>query len=116
MPDRIDIDAWTRELSSAFPIVTEIDDVLVGFGTLEENGRLDRFYVHADHQREGIGREILGAIEMEARRLGIRRLFTEASITARNFFEDQGFVAIELQTVERRGQHFQNYRMEKSPT
>ena len=49
----------------------------------------------------------------EARRAGIRRLFTKASITARPFFEAQGFVVLTPQVVTVRGVEFVNYRMER---
>jgi hypothetical protein len=49
----------------------------------------------------------------EAQRLGVARLFTEASITARPFFESQGFVVLTPQVVTLRGAEFVNYRMER---
>lgn len=55
----------------------------------------------------------MSAIVAEAQRLGIARLFTEASITARPFFESQGFVVLTEQVVTLRGVDFINYRMEK---
>ncbi len=42
-----------------------------------------------------------------------RRLHTEASITARPFFERCGFLLVAEQTVALRGQQFVNFRMEK---
>lgn len=41
-------------------------------------------------------------------------VFTEASITARPFFERNGFEVIEAQDVELRGETFRNYRMAKA--
>jgi putative acetyltransferase len=49
----------------------------------------------------------------EAQRLGLCRLFTEASITARPFFEAHGFTALAPQVVTCRGAEFVNYRMER---
>jgi hypothetical protein len=40
-------------------------------------------------------------------------LFTEASITARPFFEAEGFVVLSPQVVISRGVEFVNYRMER---
>jgi len=85
----------------------------VGFAELEPNGRIDRVYVSADNQRRGIGRQLLGALVAEARRVGLARLFTEASITARPFFESQGFATLAPQVVTCRGAEFVNYRMER---
>jgi putative acetyltransferase len=83
----------------------------VGFAELEADGHIDRVYVSADHQGRGIGRALLAAVVAEARRLAIARLFTEASITARPFFESQGFVVLTPQVVTCCGAEFVNYRM-----
>jgi len=56
---------------------------------------------------------ILNRIEKEANRSGIILLYTEASITARYFFERRGFVMVKPQEVDYRGVKFKNYRMEK---
>jgi N-acetylglutamate synthase-like GNAT family acetyltransferase len=60
-----------------------------------------------------VGRMLMAAIEAEARRIGLARLFTEASITARPFFEDQGFTVIAPQMVTCREVEFVNFRMER---
>jgi len=52
-----------------------------------------------------------GAVVVEARRIGIARLFTEASITARPFFEAQSFVVLAPQVITVRGVDFLNERM-----
>ncbi len=85
----------------------------VGFAEFEADGHIDRVYVSADHRRRGIGRQLLGAVVAEARRVGLARLFTEASITARPFFEAQGFMMLAPQVVTCRGAAFVNYRMER---
>ncbi len=61
----------------------------------------------------GIGRKIYCAIEAKAHELGIHRLYTEASITAKPYFLHIGFEIIREQQVERRGETFVNYSMEK---
>jgi putative acetyltransferase len=56
---------------------------------------------------------LLRRLDGSAEARGMVRLFTEASITARHFFERRGFQTIEMQTVRRRGQELINYRMER---
>jgi putative acetyltransferase len=41
----------------------------------------------------------------------LRQLYADVSVTARLFFEAQGFEVVESQSVERRGIAFKNYRM-----
>ena len=110
----MDSEIWTKSLSSKFTFVAEEGEKIAGFGELEASGHIDRFYCHQDFQRQGVGRLILKQIESKAQDLGINKLFTEASITARPFFESQGFIAIRKQEVERRGQKLINFVMEKN--
>jgi putative acetyltransferase len=70
-------------------------------------------YVHADHQGSGIASRLLRTVEASAAKRGLLRLFTEASITARPFFERRGFRVIATQRVIRWAQEFVNYRMDK---
>ena len=112
-PADIDIESWTKSLSSKFTFVAEEGETIVGFGQLEGNGHIDCFYCHKDFQRQGIGRIILEQIDAKARNSGIKKLFTEASITAKAFFESYGFMVVKKQEVERRGQKFINFAMEK---
>ena len=96
-----------------FVVVAEDAGRLAGFAELEANGHIDRVYVSADHQGQGIGRALLAEVVAEARRLGLVRLFVEASITARPFFESQGFAMLAPQVVVCRGVEFVNFRMER---
>ena len=89
--DEIDPVRWTSRFTGRFAPVAETDGRLIGFAELEADGHIDRFYVSADHQRQGVGRAMFEALLVEARRLRLGRLFTEASITARPFFESRGF-------------------------
>jgi putative acetyltransferase len=74
---------------------------------------VDQLYVHKDLLRRRIATRLIEAIEREAQHRGAQRLWTQASITAKKFFERQGFVARPAQRVEHNGQIFENYVMEK---
>jgi putative acetyltransferase len=111
--DDIDPADWASRFSGRFVIVAEEADRLVGFAELEMSGHIDRMYVSADHQGQGLGRALLAAVVAEAQRLQLVRLFVEASITARPFFEAHGFVVLAPQVVTLRGVQFVNYRMER---
>lgn len=110
--DDIDAAGWCGRFAGRFVWVAEQGGRPVGFAELEPDGHIDRLYVAADCQRQGIGRLLLSAVIAEARRAGLPRLFTEASITARPFFEHHGFVVLAPQLVTCRGVEFENYRME----
>jgi putative acetyltransferase len=111
--DDIDTVSWFGRFSGRYVPVAQEGGRPVGFAELEADGHIDRVYVSADHQRRGIGRQLLAALEAEARRVGLSRLYTEASITSRPFFEAHGFVVLAAQVVSCRGAEFVNYRMER---
>jgi putative acetyltransferase len=86
---------------------------VVGFAELEGDGHIDTLYVHHEFQGRGAASRLLDRIEAEARRLGLTRLYTEASITAKPFFRKRGFTLVRPQHVEVRGHTFRNFVMER---
>jgi len=112
-PDEIE-QSWIDKLARRFTLVAETGGQIVGFGDLEADDRLGHLYVQADHQGRGVGRALLEALEAEAMRRGCQVIHTEASITAKPFFERQGYRVLREQVVVCRGVEFVNYRMEKA--
>jgi putative acetyltransferase len=114
-PDNLHFRDWAAVCSSRFTFVADDEGVIAGFAELEPNGHIDCFYCHKNYQRCGVGRQLYEAIEAKAIELSLNRLFVEASITAKPFFERMGFLVVQEQKVTRRGETFVNYTMEKSP-
>lgn len=113
-PDDIDRERFASRRLNRNTWVAEIEGVLAGFTDLEPDGHVDLLYVSADHQRLGVAQALYEQVENRARALSLSRLFTEASKTARPFFERQGFVVTVEQSVPVNGESLTNYRMEKS--
>ncbi|OEC93126.1 MULTISPECIES: GNAT family N-acetyltransferase [unclassified Rhizobium] len=86
----------------------------IGFTDLKSDGCLDMMFISPDHQGKGVASLLLATVENAAREQGLQRIFTEASLTARPFFERKGFVVVTAQQVEKRGQIFSNFLMEKT--
>ncbi|WP_283195675.1 GNAT family N-acetyltransferase [Rhizobium sp. AN80A] len=105
--------AWAERRASRPTFIVERGGHPVGFSDLEPDGHLDMMFVHPAHHGIGVASLLLAKVEEEARKKGIDRIFTEASLTARPFFERRGFTVIARQSVEKRGQHLTNFRMEK---
>ena len=112
-PDHIDDGEWAARCAAKQTFVAEMDNLPVGFTDLEPDGHLDMMFVHAQYQGWGVASALLFHVESAARRLGLKQIFTEASITARPFFERRGFQLIAQQVVLIRGVEFINYRMSK---
>ncbi|AYK14777.1 MAG: GNAT family N-acetyltransferase [Methanosarcina flavescens] len=111
-PEENNVDMWNKSLSSTYTVVIEINGSIVGFGNLDKTGYLDRLYVHKDFQGQGIATIIADELEKYAQRRDII-ITTEASITAKPFFEKRGYKTIKQQSVERKGQTLINFIMEK---
>jgi len=109
-----DESGWLEKLRSTFTYVAEANGQIVGFANLERNGHLDCLYTHYRHQGTGIASRLLSEIETRARALGARRLFTEASLTARPFFQRRGFRVVRESEVERLGVRLRNTIMERA--
>lgn len=106
----MDLDAWNASFLVHHTVVAECDGILIGFGDMDESGYLDRLYVHKDYQRQGVATAICDALEGAS---FSRKYVTHASITAKSFFEQRGYVAVKEQQVERKGILLTNYVMEK---
>jgi GNAT superfamily N-acetyltransferase len=104
---------WHRRMIERCTLVAIQDGEPVGFAELESDGHLDMFYCRNDVVGRGVGTQLHDAVEAKAVHLGLARIFTEASITARPFFERRGFRILGEQSVLRRGLSMINFRMEK---
>ncbi len=101
-PENYDLKQWSERLSRTNPFVAESNGQLVGFAELESNGHIDGFYCDQHWQGKGVGSALLKTIEIEAKDIGLERLFLEASITAVNFFIAKGFTVEKEQFVSLR--------------
>lgn len=109
-PKKMDREQWERSFHGHACLVAVDGPTLVGFGDMDKTGYLDRLFVHAERQRQGIAAALLGKLEQTAG----GRIVTCASITARPFFEKRGYSLVKEQQVERRGILLTNFVMEKS--
>ena len=104
---------WHYRMNERRTLVAEEGGEVVGFAELEEDGHLDMLYLRKDAVGRGVGLRLYGAVEREAKALSLGRIFIEAGITARPFFERQGFRVGRRQNVVVRGVGMTNFVMEK---
>ena len=86
---------------------------LLGMGSMTHGGYLDRLYVHKDNQGLGVATSIVFKLEEMAKNNGLDEMVTEASITAKPFFEKMGYVVVKEQQKDVRGIILTNYVMKK---
>lgn len=112
-PEKMDSDKWQKSLSENITYIAEIDSVIVGFIDMTHEGYLDHLYIHKDYQAKAVAYYLFKQIEIAARNLGLTKITTDCSITAKKPAERMGFVVIKEQTVMYNGVPFINYAMEK---
>lgn len=106
----VDLEKWNRSFQEHYSILAAEDEVIIGFGDIDETGYLDRLYVHADYQGKGVATAICDRLEQTVQ---AHKIVTHASITARPFFAKRGYRVIREQQVERQGILLTNFVMEK---
>ena len=106
---QVNLEKWNHSFQEHYSIVAIENDVIIGFGDIDETCYLDRLYVHADCQGKGIATAICDQLEQFVE----GNITTHASITARPFFEKRGYKVLKEQQVERNGIFLTNYVMVK---
>ncbi|MDT2814979.1 GNAT family N-acetyltransferase [Vagococcus carniphilus] len=106
----IDWDYWDNSLKNHLAIVSEKNKVIVGFSDMTTTGFLDRLFVHHDYQNQGIASQMLQYLELKT---PAEQYSTYASITAKPFFERNGYKLVKENIAKLRGEAFLNYYMTK---
>ena len=104
---------WAYRLTSQRTLVARQSERPVGFMTLADDGYIDLAFVAPAFQRRGVGGLLYTRIEALAREAGIQRLYSDASYLVRGLFEQQGWMVVQEQRIERAGVALPNFAMEK---
>ena len=112
-PKDIDIEKWGDKLLQHYTIVAECNGTICGFGDIDSTGYFDHLFIHKDYQGCGIATGIVSAIENYAKQKGFEEITVAASITAKPFFLNKGYIVVKEQEVEYNGQIFINFSMKK---
>lgn len=105
--EQVDVEKWNESLQEHFSVVAVEDGIIVGFGDIDQTGYLDRLFVHASYQRNGIATAICNRLEQAVP----GDMTAHVSITAKPFFEKRGYQLVKKQQVERQGIFLTNYVM-----
>ncbi len=100
-------------LTQGLTLVATLGGSVVGFVSLKGADEIDLLYVHPAVAGQGIGAMLCDAVEKLATSRGTARLVTDASDSARGFFEKRGYVAQQRNTVSLGGEWLANTAMEK---
>lgn len=106
---QVDLEKWNKSLQEHFSVVALDNETIIGFGDIDKKGYLDRLFVHANYQKEGIATALCNQLEQAVQ----GDITTHAPITAKPFFEKRGYKLVKEQQVERQGIFLTNYVMIK---
>jgi putative acetyltransferase len=109
-----DDEVFAQTLEKALTLVALIGGGPVGFIALKDGGTIDQLYVYPAVARTGIASALVDAIEKLAAARGTATLVTDASDTAKPFFEARGYQAVHRNTIEVDGLWLGNTRMTKA--
>jgi GNAT superfamily N-acetyltransferase len=83
--------AWITAASS-FSVVAVDGGEVRGFGLIQRDGEIQMCYLVPEVQFRGAGKLMLRALEEQAARWGLRGVFLTSSVTAKQFYERNGYV------------------------
>ena len=112
-PENIDVESWGCKQITRNGIVAEVDGEVAGFSDVDAHGYIDMMFVAPEHGRTGVASALMSWILVEATRRGARRLSTNASEAAKDFFENHGFTVDEHRSFLRDGVIMTNYAMSR---
>lgn len=111
-----DLTTFAAKLKSQLTLVATMNGSPVGFIALEGTDKIDMLYVHPAVTGQGVGNQLIGAIEKLAAARGAAKLTVQASDSASSFFQHHGFVAQTRNSVLRGDEWLANTTMEKKLT
>lgn len=114
-----DTAAWTSRIQTQHFLLAfaanenDTGDALLGFASMAMGGYFDVLFVHHNWQGRGVAKALATALEQWAKNKGLVLVATDASITAKPFFERRGYLVVAEQQRILRNQAFINYSMKK---
>ena len=113
-PDDQDETEWSHRLREKNPFVAILEEGIVGMAEVDSNGWIDYFYVDPSFQGRGVGKALMARILGEAEAQEVDQLRADVSLTARTFFESQGFQVTEARSNVILGHPAPNFAMSRN--
>jgi putative acetyltransferase len=104
---------WLHRIKKQYFLIAELDDMITGFGSIENGDYIDLLYVHKDYLRQGIANRLLSELENVSGRMRKSLITADVSITAKPFFEKHGYKTIKEQKNILDGVEIINFKMIK---
>lgn len=112
-PTPVNYERWSERLNEKKPFIAVIENRVAGFIELDADGHIDCTYTHPDFQGNGVASTLYKHLLEEAKSRSIERLYVEASLIAKPFFEHRGFSVVKKNEIQKNGVSLINFSMEK---
>ena len=112
-PEERNLEDWHLARTGLGTVVALVEGQVAGFSDVSAEGYIHMMFVSPRYGRRGVGSALVAEVERRAQALTASALSTNASITARPFFEQHGFRVMTEQRPLTRGVRMTNYRMVK---
>lgn len=107
-----DENRWEELLQEHDIFICEIDGKIAGYCSINSEGYIHMMFTSKEHQRIGVGETMMLYLFDCAKNIGVNKLTSNVSITARPFFERFGFTVKEEQQFPANRLSLTNYKME----
>ncbi len=107
---------WSDRIKHQYFLVAEHKGKVLGFGSITSDGYIDTLFIHKNYQDKGIGTKLLNQLLSYVVEKGRTVVHLDASLTARSFFEKNGFRMTRPQQKVIDGVVFVNFMMVKELT
>ncbi len=108
-------DVWVEKIQNQYFVVACAEDgTIIGFATLTFTGYIDLLFIHKDHQGAGIASKLVNDLIEEGKRRNIPKMWADANITARPFFESKGFTLVQTHLKKTDNDAYPNFVMVKN--
>ena len=115
-PAEPDMKSWQARMADVAPFVAVADGQIVGFSDLQADGLVDFMFVHHQWQGKGVAGFLMDEVDRRAAAMGLTRMYSHVSHTAKGFFERRGWRAVRENHFEMNGVAMSNWDMEKALT
>lgn len=126
-----DLTHWKKLMEGLYFVVAEVvegksnravpdartrEEEMVGFASISEEGYLHSMFVHQGFQGCGVATALLREMEDYAYSRGVEKIWSEVSITARSFFDGEGYEVVKEQRRKAKQMELVNFVMQKKVT
>lgn len=108
-----DVEKWKAGILEEYFVIAQLKDKVVGFASIAKDGYLNFMFTHKDFQRKGIAKTMLAELEIIALQQKNDCIYSDVSITAKDFFLSQGYSVEKQQLKKSREKELINFRMIK---